>query len=304
MSNLLQVMNEWLEGGVAMGGQLVVAVASNDILPADAYLPDTSAKAGTWFLSPEQHFVELVAFSAVYLAVVAWGCSRIGKKAVGPRLKPVHGAVRLACAGTGLLLFAILVRTVGWKMAKGSLAFLLQPCHIFSLVLVIVLMAPRSSLGVVLFNMHLFVQWAPWMALLMPDLRTYTPGSLELYSFFVQHIIIAGAPLVLMVTGIIPVLPRRGAWMAFGFGWWAMYQVWVLGFGSLLTGVNLNYMLAPPPVIESTSIRAIADHALYYRWFTQVATSIFAAVTGIALPALLAPRRRWRKRSRPHMKAA
>ena len=269
-------------------GKLILAVSHPDMLPASAYDPKHSAKAGTWHIPPSQHGIDLVGFTLLYLPLFL-----AGWRAVGPtrcRIPPhrVSGRVRRVLWWVGVALLVILARTVFWKAEKGSLAFLLQPCHIFSATLAAVLLFPESRVGVVLFNMHVFLQWAPWMALFMPDMRSYVPWSLELISFFVQHVIITAVPLALIVAGTIPILSPRSSWFALGFGFWALYQVWVLGFGSLLTAVNLNYSLAPPPVLENS--KTLHPIIQFYKWPVQLFTVPVSLFTGLLLPYILSPR--------------
>ncbi|KJE90020.1 hypothetical protein CAOG_001402 [Capsaspora owczarzaki ATCC 30864] len=142
-----------------------------------------------------------------------------------------------------------------YKTVRGHLLFLLQPCHIFSVLLLLLCFWPEKSLKRhVLFHIHIHCLWGALLALVFPDFRDYGM-YLEIHFFIMQHLALVIVPLVWVYTGRFPLVSMYGRGFSvtiFAFFVHALYHSFVLASLALYTGNNLNYLMSPPTgILES-----------------------------------------------------
>jgi len=84
------------------------------------------------------------------------------------------------------LLIASLGLTVMHKTVRRSAIFLLQPCHVSALALIVLLrMDPTQERTHIAFNIYLHCMWGAALALFFPDLRDYN-AFLEVENFWIE----------------------------------------------------------------------------------------------------------------------
>lgn len=182
----------------------------------------------------------------------------------------------------GVVLVAIIVVTVGYKRVRGHELFLLQPCHVFSVVLAACLVFVDTRGAEVLFNMHLSVQWAPWLALLTPDLRDYGLPW-EIPFFFGQHWLITLIPFYLIFRRRFQIY-ACWPWAVAAHTFWSLYHLVVLFPASVVFGVNLNYMLVAPG-----GLRSFGQN---YRSVMQGLCVVLVVISWVTIGATIAVRNR------------
>ncbi|KAJ3368799.1 hypothetical protein GGF31_006086 [Allomyces arbusculus] len=134
------------------------------------------------------------------------------------------------------------------KYHEGTLFFMLQPCHMSAGLLAALLATPRSwQPRHLLFNLFTCAQWGAVLALAQPDLRTHkTP--LHISNFIAEHVLILAVPIWLARTGEYSVVTSRRLMVALlAFVAVALYHSAGLAVLGVFSGVNLNYVLSPPP---------------------------------------------------------
>lgn len=205
-----------------------------------------SSLVGSWFLSPEQHALEYLVVNVAFASVLAYFGLDLAQFAPSSSFAAASGANTLSVL-TGMLLLSF-AYAIHYKWRTGSLIFLLQPCHIVTLVELCILLAPRtySAEVTVLFNLMLYWIWNPLIAVLQPDLRDYTK-SRDIFNFFFQHALIIGIPFYLLFTRQFDFYHFSLPTLAVAFSLQVLYHFWVLESVNLVQGTNLNYMMSPPP---------------------------------------------------------
>ncbi|KAG5458123.1 MAG: TMEM164 family-domain-containing protein [Olpidium bornovanus] len=151
-----------------------------------------SSMKGSWYLSARQHVLEFVLFNAVFFVatrqlfrkVLAPGSPQdVSFRTFAPPSTPCRGE-RFMLAAT-LFSFAT---AVAHKCVRGSTIFLLQPCHVSAVLLLYVLVAPKTSrLPHIVFNIYLYILWGTITALVFPDLRDYDL-FFEIENFFLGEL--------------------------------------------------------------------------------------------------------------------
>jgi uncharacterized membrane protein YwaF len=84
-----------------------------------------------------------------------------------------------------LSLILSLLLTLTHKIIRNRVWFMMQPCHMSGVLLLITLVYPnkRSPIPHVFFNIYLHLQWGALAALAFPDLREHTMTG-ETFNFF------------------------------------------------------------------------------------------------------------------------
>ena len=147
----------------------------------------------------------------------------------------------------GLLVFSFGMMAL-YKLRNGTQWFLLQPCHadVLSYIGLLQFGDPGRPSSHFLFNMVVHHCWGTLMALLRPDLRDYWQ-FFEVPMFWIEHVLILIAPLVLMVTQRYRLLAPSVPMVMAAFFSFATYHSLILAPAAWISGNNLNYLMFPPP---------------------------------------------------------
>ena len=133
----------------------------NPGLPSDQ---TTSKVNATWFIRPERTVVQLaVALLALLLALSARLEGRVRPWLLGHGLGAAVGRRELDGwdYGGGALLAVQLAEVLYFKVRRGRMWFMLQPCNTF-LVLLLFMQLSRTAAAAWMFNFYLHVMWGSW----------------------------------------------------------------------------------------------------------------------------------------------
>ena len=265
-------------------------------------LPGSDADTAFWFVPPDRTAVDLVAGVAYFSALavlLARGPSvwRVELGALPPR---AARRVGLFSSALGLAEFALTAAAwlcalgvLHFKRLHGQLVYVLMPCHMTTFILcaasLVLLLPPPTAASppcrwrrFAARALHLTVgaSWGTVSALLWPDVSGARRATfLEAEHFFVQHWVLLLLPTVWILRRRFDVYGglRAEATAYAGLG---LYQFALLLPASILSGLNLNYMMMPPHTVPYPA--AILRLHLY-----RGATTIAGAVATIAHRRLL-----------------
>lgn len=230
-----------------------------------------NSNPGTRYVHPRQHGVELVFLSTTFICASSYFLLRT--LAPGSLNYTLLTTFVPPCPPTltEKILFGSLVGSLGLtlthKLLRGTGLFMLQPCHMSALLLITVMSAPERTLSKILFNIYLHTQWGGYAALAFPDLRDHhlfletfnffagkvapstnrTRQLLTLSFLFAEHILILAAPIYMIYSGRYLVLPPSPSMALLSFFVYGFFHTPLLHTCALKSGLNLNYLFAPPP---------------------------------------------------------
>ncbi|KAJ8658901.1 hypothetical protein O0I10_005283 [Lichtheimia ornata] len=239
---------------------------------------------GSWYVHPRQHGLELVFLAS------AFGCaaSYFFTKALGPgtlNYKLLSSFVPpLPASWTEKAVLGSLVGSLGitlaHKLIRGHGLFMLQPCHMSALLLISVMSAPEKMISKVLFNVYLHTQFGGYAALAFPDTRDHRL-FLETFNFFAEHILILAAPIYMIYSRRYPVLPPSPSMALLSFFIYGFFHTPLLHACALKSGLNLNYLFAPPPVKILVKLGPLYRPAMYCTALVAMFATRYLLVGGI-----------------------
>lgn len=194
------------------------------------------------YLSLLRRGLETSAVCTVATLCIKWGYRRV-------RLPHFRDAEKSAHVGKQILLVIMCLTfgcEIGFKLATRTAIYLLNPCHVVSLMQIYLLASPHSRIVTAAFRCHIHLLQGAFLALVFPVLNTrLLPMEKEVY--FIQHAMILVIPLYLLRIGGVYTMehPADFSWSVMSAGWSLLYHFVLLQGIGLLTEANLNNMLCP-----------------------------------------------------------
>ncbi|KAK4472523.1 hypothetical protein MN116_003768 [Schistosoma mekongi] len=135
---------------------------------------------------------------------------------------------------------------IGFKLATSTLIWVLNPCHILTILQILLLVSSRSSLRTVIFRIHVHMMNGPLLALTFPILNTRLL-PFERVTYFVQHFLIIVIPTTFLnQNNEFSVEPIDDfSWVTLSLSIQVLYHFLILQPIALMTGINLSNILCP-----------------------------------------------------------
>ena len=217
------------------------------------------AMVGSWYLTPERHVVEYIIFVMLSLMIIrmilptmsqysttATTTTKNNNKMKPPLFMQIITAILFTCQ-----------LNYKYHGYSGKILFMGMPCNVLLTMWTILCFVPLKEQ-----TMHIMHQLiVPHTSLAVVAVATPDTSDLLMYMevpfFFIFHTILILYPLYFLKSGRISVLslPNCNDGIVVNFvKWWilacAYFALFYFGIAtplSLIYGLNINYMLSPPP---------------------------------------------------------
>jgi len=243
------------------------------------YIKPDDASELHFYVSPAQHVVEGLLMVIFYIALVQ-SSSRLARKPEKFRhtSNPPLTIVEKLFAGTLIinLLAQVVYKTIrGWRV----LSYLLQPCHTTTFLFIYCLLSTNYPRASRVFQIALHYSFFTILAIAVPDL-----GQLrlpfEILNFWIQHYILLLTPLYLLFFSTRFPLEPSVSTTLLALGLLGLFHYVLQLPVAMMTGVNVNYMLWPPPGVPTVYTGP------YYRQAFTITFIILGTTMGYILPKL------------------
>lgn len=204
--------------------------------------PGMAGTVGTWYLDPQQYILEGIVVSLACLGVIRFFLPRLSTI-------PSHFVVRHP-KGVPLVAAISCLAILYFKYFAylKKVLYFVMPCNMQWLLTALLCYGPKNWRPVIL-ELQLSYLGGAFVALAVPDLADLSMFG-ELEFFFFNHGILPFIPLLYLQNGSFTTrtsLATHIGWWAIACGFFGIFYFTFVTLLAILSGLNLNYMLHPPP---------------------------------------------------------
>jgi hypothetical protein len=217
------------------------------------------------FIPTSQKLLETFVFVTIGLAEIWYAWPRMNTSLAGGKGSAVARSCQDSVGRRVMLMVMCLTfgAELGFKLASRQLIWILNPCHLVTMMQIYILVSPPSKLVTAVFRIQLHCLNGATIAILFPILNTRTM-PFETQTYYIQHALLLVVPIYLLrLRGAYTPEPFSDfSWVSFTLGLLLIYHFLPLQCLALLSLVNLNNMMCP----------AVSD-PFYSRWYRVAAAS-------------------------------
>lgn len=229
------------------------------------------------YMTNRRRTIESIFVTILCIMVMRWAYKRMDYIELPSKPHRPHSIMRLFLLILMSFIFGV---EFGFKLARESVIFVLNPCHVQTIVQVYLLAAKPSKLSITLFRIQMNFLNGPFLASLFPEIenRTY---AFQKCTFWIQHGLLYFIPVYILRSGAYKSEKLMDLnWAALSMAINLLYHFNFLAPMSVLTGVNLNHMLcaaiADPFQGENYRVYAVIHQSILCPLLNKLTYLMFA----------------------------
>ncbi|KAG4065235.1 hypothetical protein HA402_012677 [Bradysia odoriphaga] len=243
----------------------------------NASIPRNTGPECSEYLSIKRHWIEGVIVCFMCCCALKWAVKN------SKALKVNYSTVHSMTAGKQLLQIVMtftLGMELGFKLSQRSVIYILNPCHITSIIQIYLLAARPCKSTTALFRIHLNYLNGPLLAYVFPEIESRTI-PFEACTYYIQHGLMFIIPIYLLRQG--------GAynmedlcdmkWNIIGYSLLLIYHFSILVIFAVPSQINLNHVLCPAlsDPFQTTNFRlcAVVHEALLCTLLCKIYCIVF-----------------------------
>ncbi|XP_059622229.1 transmembrane protein 164 [Phlebotomus argentipes] len=197
------------------------------------------------FLSTRRQWCESILVTSVSLWTLNWAIARV--KTIS---RPVQRVTRDPAPWLKQLLLVGMTLTfgleLGFKFASRTVIYVLNPCHITTIIQIYLLAAKPSNFVTIMFRIQMNYLNGPLLAFLFPETDS-RQQAMEATVYWIQHGLMFIIPVYLLrLGGVYTMEPLSDvSWNVISYSICLIYHFVILEIFAVPTQVNLNHMLCP-----------------------------------------------------------
>ncbi|GAB1597891.1 transmembrane protein 164-like [Argonauta hians] len=209
----------------------------------DYNIPGNGGRECLKFLSGYQRVAESIFALLISLKFISRGYKNIIVPKNIPNWIERTSATKRILLIAHCLVFGI---ELGFKFATQQMIWVLNPCHIITIIQIYLLAAPPSIISWATFRLHMYMLSGAPLALFFPVINTRLL-VFEKEVYYLQHILMLIVPIYLLRLGGIYACEEINdlSWAFVGIGLLLFYHFIPLQIIASLSTVNLNNILCP-----------------------------------------------------------
>lgn len=193
-----------------------------------------------YYISPKRRIIETILISMFIVSCILWGFKRITL----PIRMPYMNQDRVGRRVLLIIMSLVFGMEIGFKFSSRTVIYILNPCHITTVLQLYLLAADPSPTVTAIFRIHLNFLNGPLLAYLFPETESRRIFA-DKAMYYIQHGLMIVIPYYLLrLGGVYNVEPLSDmSWSILGYGLNAGYHFWILQSVAFPVQVNLSHML-------------------------------------------------------------
>ncbi|XP_017491443.1 PREDICTED: transmembrane protein 164 [Rhagoletis zephyria] len=162
-------------------------------------IPRTAGPECINYMTNRRRWTESIILSLIFIYLIYWAAKRMDPIIV-PSAKEInkpHSAIRLMLMILMTFIFGV---EMGFKFANRNMIYVLNPCHIQTLVQIYLLAAKPSKTTTALFRIQMNNLNGPFLAFLFPEVECRTL-HFEQATYWIQHALLYIIPVYILKSG-------------------------------------------------------------------------------------------------------
>ncbi|XP_055692558.1 transmembrane protein 164 [Lutzomyia longipalpis] len=242
------------------------------------------------FLSTRRQWCESILVTSLSLWTLRWGILHIKQIP-----KPIQKTQDTAPWLKQLLLVSMTLTfglELGFKFASRTVIYVLNPCHITTIIQIYLLAAKPSNFVTIMFRIQMNYLNGPMLAFLFPETDS-RQVTMEVTVYWIQHGLMFIIPVYLLrLGGAYTMEPLTDiSWNVISYSICLIYHFVILELFAVPTQVNLNHMLCPalldPFTGPSYRLWAVLHQAILCPLLGKIYYCLFAPTPPLSIQPII-----------------